>query len=93
MISSMIGAGYRFTLINNLVSSYYKITTDPHLDVKKNGFVSPLQITCVGLTLKIGLKLCNTYGPIKIIVCSMVGMATCIFTASFMDEFAGTFLN
>lgn len=88
MLAAIIGAGNRWSLINNLVSSFYKLTTDPHLDVKKNGFVAPLQITCMGLTLKLGLKLCNRYGPIKIIIISFLGMTACVFTASFMDEFA-----
>ena len=76
IISSMIGARNRFTSINNIVSSYHKLTTDPHLDAKKNGFVSPLHITCVRLTRKLGVKMCNTYLPIKIIVCSIVRTST-----------------
>ena len=85
LLATIIGAGNRFSLINVYVSSFYKLTADPHLDFKKNGFVGPLQIACVGLTLKLGLKLCNAYNPIKIIVASFIGMTACLTTASFMD--------
>jgi hypothetical protein len=39
--------------------------------------------------MKLGLKVCNSYGQTKILILSIIGMSGSIFAASFMDEFAG----
>lgn len=57
--------------------------------MKKNTFVGPLTMACIGLSLKIGLKISNTYGPIKMLVISVIGMSASVLAASFMDEFVG----
>jgi len=48
-------------------------------------------MSCIGLTMKLGLKVCNSYGQTKILILSIIGMSGSIFAASFMDEFVGYF--
>jgi hypothetical protein len=83
----LIGAINRWSLINPYITSFYKITTDPHLEIKKNGFMMPLNMLSIGLTMKWGFHQCKEYGPIKIMIISVLGMALSIWMASFVDEF------
>ena len=81
----MIGSIYRWTIINPYITSFYKITSDPHIETKKDAFVGPLSMFCIGLTMKFGLKQCNKYNPIIIIIISTIGMASCALASSYVD--------
>ena len=88
----MIGSINRWTIINPYITSYYKISTDPHIETKKNAFVGPLSMFFTGLMMKFGLRQCNKFNPIIMIAISTIGIAGSAFASTFVDEFAGRFL-
>lgn len=85
----MIGSINRWTIINPYITSFYKITSDPHIETKKNAFVGPLSMFFTGLTMKFGLKLCGKISPVIMIIMSTIGMSSCAFASSYVDEFVG----
>jgi hypothetical protein len=81
----LIGAISDWPIINPYVTSFYKNGSDPNLITKKDSFVSPLAMLCTGLTMKWGLKQCNKFGPTKILLIAVLGMAALVFTAPLFD--------
>lgn len=90
LLHVLIGAINRWGMINSYVTSFFKLTADPHIETNVNCFVVPLTMFCAGATMKWGFRRCGQFGLVQVMSVSVVGMAGCSFVASLAEEFACT---
>lgn len=56
MLHLLIGAIYRWAMVNAYISSYYKITNDPYLITSNDSIGAPISMLAVGITMKPALR-------------------------------------
>lgn len=80
MIHLIVGAIYRWNMIAGYVGLYYN--TDHWTAVG-----APLAMLCAGLTMRLGFKLCNTFGSKWVITIGVVVSTISTVVASTMNTF------
>lgn len=93
MLHLLIGAIYRWAMINGYISSFYKITNDPYIETSKNSIGAPISMLAVGLTMKPALKLSQKTGKIFLILPAVLLLFASCFICSFMPSFIRTPYN
>lgn len=59
LLHLLVGAIYRWAMVNNYITSYFKITNDPELVTSEDSIGTPICLFAIGLTMKLGFRLCN----------------------------------
>lgn len=90
LLHLIIGACYRWSMINTFMSSYFKLTNDPYISIAQDSFGTPLYIFSVGLTMKPALKLSEKTGKLILIPFAVIMVAVSILIASMMPSFLCT---
>ena len=90
MLHLLIGAIYRWAMINGYITSFYKITNDPYLETSKNSIGAPISMLAVGFTMKPALKLSQKTGKIFLILPAVLLLFASCFICSFMPSFIRT---
>lgn len=80
MIHLIVGAIYRWNMIAEYVALYYG--TDHWTAVG-----APLAMLCAGLTMRLGFKLCSTFGSKWVIAIGIVVATISTIVASTMSSF------
>lgn len=57
LVHLVIGASSRWNLVNVYITSFYKITNNPYLIVTEDSYASPLSLFCMGLGMRVGIRL------------------------------------
>jgi len=57
MVHVIIGASSRWNFLNVYATSFYKVTVNPYLVVVEDSYASPLSLFCMGLGMRIGMRL------------------------------------
>ena len=83
----LIGAIYRWPMINLYVTSYYKITNDPYLEANENSIGTPIFMLSVGLTMKLGIKLCKKLGKMMVVCTTIVMLVLSLQLSCQMPSF------
>lgn len=83
----LIGAIYRWPMINVYATSFYKITNDPELTNNENSVGTPIFMFSVGLTMKYGLHLAKSIGKIPLFVVSVSMLTIVLHIAHLMPSF------
>lgn len=87
MLHLLIGAIYRWAMVNAYISSYYKITNNPYITTSIDSVGAPLSMLAVGFTMKPALKIGMKTGKIPLIICSVLMLAASTLISSFMPTF------
>lgn len=86
MIHLIVGAIYRWNMINGYVGMFYGTQ-------KETSVGAPLAMLCAGLTMRIGFKLSNSYGSAVVLGCAMVLATIASIMSSYMSSFSCTFIS
>lgn len=87
IIDLIIGASYRWNMVNIYITSYYKITTQPELQVTEDSIASPLSLFCMGIGMRAGLRVCEVLGVFPTLLLSMLLTSGAIYLSSYMPNF------
>lgn len=85
LLHLIIGSLYRWGMINPYITSFYKITSNPDLQTRKDAIGAPLAMFCIGLTIQFGSKAANKIGTSLTLLISVVGSSGFIFLSSKMQ--------
>ncbi len=84
IIHLIIGASSRWNMLNPYITSFYKITNQPYLFVTEDSFASPLSLFCMGLGMRVGLRVNQTLGTLNTIIFSLFSAAGVVYVSSLM---------
>ena len=87
LIHILIGAIYRWPMINPYVTSYYKITNDPDLRSNFNSIGTPVFIFSVGITMKLGMKLNKIIGKMPVLFLPVFMLAGVLYISHMVPTF------
>lgn len=90
MLHLLIGAIYRWAMVNGYISSFYKITNDPYIETSKNSIGAPISMLAVGLTMKPSLKLSQKTGKVFLILAAVLLLFASTHICSYMPSFLRT---
>ena len=83
----LIGAIYRWSMINSYITSFYKITDNPDLITKRDKIVAIISMFCVGLTMRLGSRLAKQIGTFWNLLIFVFLATICVLISSFMSNF------
>lgn len=91
IIHLIIGASYRWNMVNPYITSYFKITSEPYLIIPHDSIASPLSLFCMGLGMRTGLRIQEFFGVTLTCILSFSLAAGSVYISSFMPSFESTF--
>lgn len=92
IIDLIIGASYRWNMINIYITSYYKVTVEPELLVTEDSIASPLSLFCMGVGMRAGVRLAQGIGVFPTLLLSMLLTTVVVYVSSYMPNFESNVL-
>ena len=88
LVQLIIGSKYQWGIINIYVTSFYRLT-DSGVTLEGNAIVFPVLMLTIGLTMRLGLWLCEKLHTAPVLYMNVLLFATLVFVSSYMPNFAG----